>query len=186
MAFPLSASTRASAPLILINRLHFDATAIDPFDTAPIYAFSRVTLIVGLAYVFGAYYTFLFNAAFQVGNVFSLAMLAGTIVLGIACFIVPLWSIHGRLTTEKAVLELGASQRAKALQEDLYRRVDGGNLAGIKDLTDAASGIQAAGERIAKLPTWPWPPEVLRGFLSAILLPVVVYVITKYVGSQVQ
>ncbi len=172
--------------LVLIHRLHLDASALDPFDTVPIFAFSRVTSIVGVAYVFSAYYTFLFNAAFQVGNAVGLAMLAGIMLIGTASFIVPLWSIHGRLTDEKAGLEHGASQRAKTLQADLYRRVDSGNVAGIKDLTDAAAGIQAASERIAKLPTWPWPPQVLRGFLSAILLPVIVFLITRYVGSQIQ
>ena len=172
--------------LILIHRLHIDATAVDPFDTAPIYAFSRVTFIVGVGYVFAAYYTVLFNAAFQVGNDFGLATLAGIVVLGVACFIVPLWSIHGRLAREKAILVRGVSQRAKALQEDLYRRVDAGTVAGIKDLTDAAAGIQAAGDRIAKLPTWPWPPQVLRGFISALVLPVVIFLITRYVGSQIR
>lgn len=171
--------------LVMIHRLHLDATALDPFDTAPIFAFSRVTSLVGVLYVFSAYYTFLFNAAFQVGNAIGIAMLAGIILMGTASFIVPLWSIHGRLADEKAILERGASQRARALQEDLYRRVDAGNVAGIKDLTDAAAGIHAASDRIARLPTWPWPPQVLRGFLSAILLPVIVFLITRYVGSQI-
>jgi len=172
--------------LTLIHRLHLEATAIDPFDTGPIYAFSRVTSVVGLGYIFAAYYTFVFNGAFQAGNAFGLATLGGIIALGIACFVVPLWSIHGRLTQEKAVLTRGASLRAKVLQDDLYRRIDSGNVAGIKDVTDAAAGVHAAGERIARLPTWPWPPQVLRGFLSAILLPVVVYLITRVVGTQIR
>ena len=172
--------------LALIRRLHTDATAVDLFDTAPIYAFSRVTFIVGVGYVFAAYYTFAFNKDFQVGNAFGLAAVASVVVLGVACFAVPLWSIHGRLAAEKAVLVHGVSQRAKVLQEALYRRVDEGNVSGIKDLTDAASGIQAASDRIARLPTWPWPPQVLRGFISALLLPVVVFLITRVVGSQIR
>jgi len=39
--------------------------------------------------------------------------------------------------------------------------------------------------RIARLPTWPWPPNVLRGFLSALLLPVLVYVASRLIGGQV-
>jgi hypothetical protein len=110
----------------------------------------------------------------------------GVIALGAACFAVPLWGIHGRLVVAKDELVRGVNLRAQALQEELYRRVDASNLAGVRDVTDALIGIQATGAQIDRLPTWPWPPSVLRGFLSAILLPVAVFVITQYVGAQIR
>jgi hypothetical protein len=168
-----------------VDRLHREATAIDPFDTAPIYAFSGLTVRLGLAYVLAGYYALFVNSAFQVGNILSLASIVITITLGVACFVLPLWGIHGRLAAAKAVLLRGASLRDQALEAELFRRVDAGNLAGVKEVADALSGIRATGDRIAKLPTWPWPPHVLRGFISAILLPVAVFLITRYVGSQI-
>jgi hypothetical protein len=180
-------STYASVRILaLIHRLHVDATAVDPFDSAPIYAFSRVTSVVGLGYIFAAYYTYLFNFDFQTGNAFGIATLAGIVVLGAACFIVPLWGIHGRLAAEKVALVRAVTVRARALQEELYRRVDDSNLAGIKDVTDALNGVNATREQITRLPTWPWPPQVFRGFISAILLPVVVFLITRVVGTQIR
>jgi hypothetical protein len=47
------------------------------------------------------------------------------------------------------------------------------------------AGVYAARDQIGLLPMWPGPPQVLRGFLSAILLPVVVFLITRYVGTQI-
>lgn len=57
---------------------------------------------------------------------------------------------------------------------------------GVKEVADAIGGIRATSEGIDKLPTWPWPPQVLRGFLSAVLLPVIVFFVTRYVGVQIQ
>jgi hypothetical protein len=63
--------------------------------------------------------------------------------------------------------------------------VDSSNLAGVKDVTDALNGINVTRELVAKLPTWPWPPQLLRGFITALLLPILVYLITRYVGQVV-
>jgi hypothetical protein len=168
-----------------VERLHRDAPALDLFDTAPIYAFSRLTAQIGLALVLLGYYSMTVNATFQAGNVVSLAIVGGTVFVGVACFILPLWGIHGRLVAEKAKLVRGANLRGQALQEELYRRVDGSSLSGVKDVTDALGGIHATREQIAKLPTWPWPPQVLRGFISAIALPVLVFLLSRYVGGQI-
>ena len=166
-----------------VGWLHRDATAIDLYDTGPIHAFSRLTMQIGLGYVFVAYFTLIANATFQIGNAPSLAAMAAAIIVGVACFIVPLWGIHGRLVEKKGELVRGVNARAEALQAELYRRVDTSELAAVADVTEALAGIRATREEIGRLPTWPWPREVLRGFVSAVLLPVVVFLITRYVGE---
>jgi hypothetical protein len=170
--------------LLRVGSLLRRASSLDLYDTAPIYAFSRLTGLVGVAVVFVAYYTYVANSAFQVGNVFSLSTIAAAILGGLACFVLPLWGIHDRLVMEKSALVRGANQRAEALQAELYRRVDAGELAGIDSVTDAIDGVIATRSLMDRLPTWPWPPEVLRGFVTAVLLPVIVYVITTVVGAQ--
>jgi hypothetical protein len=170
--------------LIQVNSLLRRASALDLYDTAPIYAFSRLTGLVGVSVVFVAYYTYVANSAFQVGNVFSLSTIVAAIVGGLACFVLPLWGIHDRLVMEKSALVRGANQRAQALQAELYRRVDAGELTGIDSVTDAIDGVIATRSLMNRLPTWPWPPEVLRGFVTAVLLPVIVYAITTVVGAQ--
>lgn len=177
---------QAVRQLRLVERFHREATAIDLTDTAPIYAFSRLTMQIGLAFVFIGYYSLTLNATYQSGNPVSLGIVATTILVGIACFLVPLWGIHDRLVDEKAALVRGVGVRARALQEELYRRVDAANLAGVKEVTDALAGIYASRDQVMRLPTWPWPPQLLRGFISAILLPVVVFLITRYVGTQIR
>lgn len=166
-----------------VDRLHREATALDLYDTGPLYAFSRLTVLFGIGYVFAGYYGLVANAAYQ-ASVLAISIVGLSILMGVACFIVPLWGIHGRLSAEKATLMRGVNLRAQALQEELFHRVDGSTLAGVKDVTDALGGVYATRDQIVKLPTWPWPPQVLRGFISAILLPVVVFILTRLVGSQ--
>jgi len=172
--------------LRLVARLHREATALDLFDTGPIYAFSLLTVRIGLGYVAVGYYSLTANASFQEGNPVALATLGGSVLLGVACFILPLWGIHGRLVTEKAGLVRAASVRVQAMSNELYRRVDAASLAGIKDVTDAMAHLIATREQVGRLPTWPWPPQVLRGFLSAVLLPVAVFLITRALGGQLR
>jgi hypothetical protein len=171
--------------LRLVTRLHREAGAINPFDRTAVNAFSRLTAMVGLAYVAAGYYSMTVNGAFQIGNLASILALACSIVAGIVFFVVPLWGIHERLLREKSRLLLEAETQADAVSAELYRRIDAREFETAKSLADALAGVAANRERIAQLPTWPWPPELLRGFVSALLLPVAVYLLTRLLGGVV-
>jgi hypothetical protein len=170
--------------LRLVSRIHREATAIDPFDLGPVYAFSRLTVLSGLAYVLVGYYTLTVNGAFSAGNLVVAATLVFSVVVGIATFVVPLWGIHDRLADEKALLVRGVEERVGRIATEMYRRVDAGEFDGSKVMTEALAGVTALRARIEGLPTWPWPPQLLRGFISALLLPLAVFVLTRLVGAQ--
>jgi hypothetical protein len=169
--------------LRLIARIHREATAIDPFDRAPLYAFSRVTAIIGLTYAAVAYYSFTVNGAFQAGNLPSLAFLTATILFAIAAFVAPLWGIHNRLVREKDQLLRDVERRVTRLATELYARIDADDFAGTAPLNATMSGLVTLRDRLSRLPTWPWPPQLLGGFVSALLLPVVVYLLTRAASS---
>jgi hypothetical protein len=171
--------------LRLVARIHREALAIDPFDRAPLYAFSWLTAQAGLLFLIITYYSLTVNGAFQQGNVVSLAGLAVGFLTGAACFVVPLWGIHGRLVTEKDRLLGDVDQRAARLGAEMFARIDAGAFDATKAVSDGLTGVGALRERITRLPTWPWPPQLFRGFLSALLLPVVVYVVSRIVGGQI-
>ena len=181
----LLAFLHTARQLRLVARIHHDAQKIDPFDRAPVYAFSGLTVRTGLAYLFSGYYTLVVNGAFQQNNVAGLSVLVIVFVLSGACFIVPLLGIHGRLVAEKDVLVHDVEVRIGKLGDEMYRRVDAGQFDGVKTITDSLAGIATLRDRIARLPTWPWPPNVLRGFLSALLIPVVVYIVSRLIGGRV-
>ncbi|HKY89171.1 MAG TPA: hypothetical protein VJ141_04260 [Candidatus Limnocylindrales bacterium] len=38
-------------------------------------------------------------------------------------------------------------------------------------------------EVLAKLPTWPWSSGTVRGFVSVILLPLVLFMVQRFLGQ---
>ena len=171
--------------LVLVSRIHREATAIDILDRVPIYAFSRLTFAVGIGYLIGAYYSLTVNAASQAGNLASLGAIAANILVASASFVVPMWGIHGRLVAEKEALLREAERRASALAVELYARIDAGKFDETAVINSSLTGVNALRERIERLPTWPWSPQVLRGFVSALLLPLVIFVLTRVIAELI-
>jgi hypothetical protein len=65
----------------------------------------------------------------------------------------------------------------------MYRRIELGEFEATKAVSDALVGVGDIRKRISDIPTWPWRPQVLTGFLSALLVPVAVYVLTRAIGG---
>jgi hypothetical protein len=170
--------------LRLVSRIHREATAIDPFDRGPVYAFSRLTVLTGLGYVLVGYYSLTVNGAFTAGNLLAVGALVVSLIVGVGTFVVPLWGIHERLVDEKATLVRGVEERIGRISAEMYRRIDAGEFDGTKVVSDALAAVASLRDRIQRLPTWPWPPQLLRGFVSALILPLVIYVLTRLVSTQ--
>ena len=169
--------------LQLVAQLHREAR-LDLFDTGPIYAFSGLTMRTGLVWIAVGYYSLTVNGAFVTENPVALPVSLANFVIGAACFVVPLYGLHGRLVVEKARLLHEASAKVAAIRGTLYGRVDARELVGIKEVTDAYGGVIAARDQVLKLPTWPWPPRAIGQFTTALILPVVIYVVSRLVGQQ--
>jgi hypothetical protein len=172
--------------LVLVDRIHREATAVDVFDRAPIYAFSRLTVFFGLVMVAAMYYTYAVNGSAQADNVSSLVFNAVAFPFGIAAFVAPLWGIHGRLVREKEQLMLDVERRITRVGAELYGRIDDGTFDSTKVITDSLGGLNSLRDRIARLPTWPWPPQLFRGFVSALLLPIIVFLITRGIAGVIR
>ncbi|HEV8696764.1 MAG TPA: hypothetical protein VGQ89_03645, partial [Candidatus Limnocylindrales bacterium] len=130
------------------------------------------------------YYSLTVNGAFSAGNLLAVAALGASIVVGVVTFVVPLWGIHERLVDEKAILVRGVEDRVGRIGIEMYRRIDAGEFDGTKVMSDALAAVAPLRDRIQRLPTWPWPPQLLRGFVSALVLPLVIYVLTRLVSTS--
>ena len=179
--------------LRVINRLHDLATNVDLLRPQAVHAMSRLTARSAMAIVFVAVVsglpvpgtsdqTWLASVLF-----FSLPML----VLALAAFFLPLRGLHDRLVEQKGRL-LGAAAAHlqttvgalhQLVDDEASNRTDEAASRIAQTRIDALSKAQTAliqeRDLIARLSTWPWDPSTLRAVVSAIALPIVLFLITR-------
>ncbi len=89
----------------------------------------------------------------------------------------PLWGLHRQLDAEKVSVLNENGQHFETAIATLHRDVDAGNLENTTRLKDTLTGSEIERNLLHKIPTWPWQPETLRGLITALLLPVVAFLI---------
>jgi hypothetical protein len=164
-----------------MGRLHESIEAIDLFDQAPLFSVSSVssTTAIGLVVLLvpsvflipsgaGASYLMLTAAWY----LFALAVAAGS-------FFLPLRGVHARLATEKERLQSEVGRRMSAAIGELNAAIDAGDRERVGSSQQSLSALTSQRELIAKLPTWPWSAAALTRFLSAVLLPIGLWLVTR-------
>jgi hypothetical protein len=190
----ISAAGYVLTTLLIVNGVrqlrvigHIQQVAhLDLFNPGPLYGFADVTARSGLALVLGGvagYFLLpdLVAAALPVYLPFA----AVIVCIAVAIFVVPLWGIHGRLLAEKVRLQAEANERFKAVTGEIHDAIDGRDLAQSDALNKMLLSVSHERDVIGRLPTWPWSPGTLRGFISAMLIPIGLWVITRLLGQVV-
>jgi len=159
---------------------------INLFQLDPVYAFSRVTSQIGVAWMILLSLTILLFPI-QFANMLVLAILVTQIALAIAAFVLPLWFVNRRLVSEKRKLLAEFNHRVESTLERLHRDLDAGELSGMDQFDSAMTALTAERDVLTRIPTWPWRAGTLTGFLSAIGLPILLFlmqiVIEKWLGG---
>jgi hypothetical protein len=93
--------------------------------------------------------------------------------------------MHRRLAQEKSRLLGESSRRLESTLAALHERVDHGEYDKVDGMQKAVAALQAEQQIIDKISTWPWRIETLRAFLSTITLPIILYLISRFLGRLV-
>jgi hypothetical protein len=184
-------ATAAAALVILhsvrqlraVGRLHAAATFIDLFESGTIIAFSRLTSATAIALLIVPVLIFASGRFEGVTDTsgFDIAQHVAIILLAVATFLIPLLGMHDRMAREKARLSHEVHDRLKATLARLHAGVDQDDLTGADRLNQTLTSLMAERDLVAKLPTWPWSPGIVGGFVSAVLLPVALLLVTAAV-----
>ena len=169
--------------LRLIGRLHGYVERIDLLNQDPLHAFSGVTAMTGGILIAFTYVSLLTDPA-TLTNPALVVPFAFVIPLAVACFVVPLYGINRRLVGEKSRRMMAANRRLEEALADLDRRADSRDLTDADALNKHLSSLLAEREVIARTATWPWAPETVRGFATALILPVVLWLIFRFLDLQ--
>jgi hypothetical protein len=93
--------------------------------------------------------------------------------------------MNKRLVVEKKRL-LGESQeRLKTVLARIHASVDGNDLSSAEQLNHSLTSVRSEIDVLEHLRTWPWSTATIRGFVSALLLPIGLIVFTQVVARYI-
>jgi hypothetical protein len=171
--------------LTLVTEAYDLVEKVNVFHQQPLYAFSGLTMRTALFFVAQVYVTYASEAIYDPSSaeeVVNLALSAIIIPLAIAVVLLPLWGIHQRLMDAKTnVLEENSMQIANT-RNTLYKAIDKKSYPEVQGLDSALGSLYKERDMLKTIPTWPWAAGAFRNFLSAILLPMVLWVLQTLVG----
>lgn len=168
--------------LRLVSRTMEMAEQFNLFQLDPVYSFSRLTAQTAVAWVILLSLTLL-TFRLEIAAAPTLVLLVLQMSLAIAAFVLPLWFVHQRLVAEKRRLLAELQRRTESTLARLHGYVDNNDLDAVGQLNDALSGLQAEREILQRIPTWPWRAGTLTAFLSAVFLPIVLFLVQLILGT---
>jgi hypothetical protein len=157
---------------------------VNVFNLQPLYVLSGLTAKTAAAWILLANLTLVLNVVFNFGMQgmelsFTIPLLLAQVFFALLAFIVPLWGVHRRIEQDKdRVLEQN-SRRLESAYRELERRMAEGDLADMDAFHKGAMALMAFRKEIESISTWPWQPATFRGFLSAVLLPIFLFVVQQ-------
>lgn len=168
--------------LRLVHRTVKAAKPFNLFQLDPVYAFSRLTSQTGIAVIILLSLTLLIFPL-ELASAPVLAVYATQGILAVAAFLLPLWIVNRRLVTKKRKLLAEHNQRVEAAISRLHRALDNNDLVDIEQHEKSLSVLNSEREVLGKIPTWPWRAATLTSFLSALVLPIVLFMIQLVIGK---
>jgi hypothetical protein len=178
--------------LHIVSGLNEEATSIDLFQPDAVHAMSRLTARSAIGIVLLALLMSLpVGVSEQTWMVTLAVFTAPMLLLALAAFIVPLRGLHRRLEKEKVRLLSAITARMRAASDGLHALVDreaandddidASRAAQIRidALNKALSSLLQEREVVARLSTWPWDATTFRAVISAVMLPVALFLLTR-------
>jgi hypothetical protein len=161
--------------LRLVIFLHSKVDNIDLFHLSPLRAFSRFSsstaIILLMPILSGAPYTNI--------NAETLVFYGVNGVLALAVFILPLVGLRNRIN-------LVRSQKIHEIMEDVELIAKNAREAVHQDDVDKLAKLKSGldlmliqREELQRVQTWPWKTSTIQGFLSAFMLPIIIWLITR-------
>jgi hypothetical protein len=184
LTVPLSIAGYAFAPLLIYQGIRVLASVraayrlideINLFELQPLYAFSAVTLTSGFFWLLIMNMNILGNYVLVEGTESSLILstlfVTPLIPMAVFSFIYPTVGIHRRIQNKKEIALRDNGRQIERAHIALFKQLDKENHRQSGDIEKSLNSLYKMREQIERIPTWPWSPGTLRNFLSAVFLP---------------
>ena len=175
---------QAVRQLRLVREVLDRVILVDLFHPGPLYAFSRLTGGMGASLIAVVVLgMILAPSPTQATNLYYALWYVGFVGFGVVVFVVPLLGLHGRLAAEKERLQAEADQRLRGVLAELNHDAAVLELGRADALNKTLASLLQQRELLAHMPTWPWSATTLRAFVSAILLPLALFLVQRALGQ---
>jgi len=162
--------------LRLVSRTLGLVERVNLFHLDPVYAFARLTAKTGVSWLLLTGAT-LIVFPFRLINVTVVALYFTQVLFALGAFVLPLWNVHQRLVAEKRRLLAGVNRWLEVAIHRLHEALDGDDMARVKEIDTALGGLGSERKVLAGIPTWPWSTATLSGFVSALVLPIALFLL---------
>lgn len=167
-----------------VHRIHASATRVDLFQPAPLYAFSiltsRTAMVIALVFVVPTLVAAGTNSAAASALLIVLPWLGLGVVAAALVFVVPLWGMQRRIADEKHRLQTVVGGRIESTIAAMHERIDADDPAGARSQHEVLQALVMERDLVDKLPTLPWRPGTLGALVSAVVAPLGVFVLTRF------
>lgn len=160
------------------------STELSLLRVEPVHSFSHLTVWTAVGVVLLPY--LLLGASGTMIDV-RIDWIAAPVVftiVGTLTFVWPLWGVHRLLKQEKRQLQHEVATRIESTVQRIHASVDAGELDDADGLNKTLSSLVTERSLLAKISTWPWSPEAPRLLATAVLLPIVLFVVQRVLASR--
>jgi hypothetical protein len=169
---------RSIRQMRMVGKLHAQATNINLLKLEPAHAFSALTARTGIGVLLLMIFIYFLEPT-DVGSVLDIALYLVTVIVAMAVFVLPVMGMRDRLDKEKQRVIDDSSDLLQVAIGYLHSKVSDRDFEGIAGTERAINALIRERELLEKISTWPWDPRTIRGFASALLLPIFIWLVTR-------
>jgi hypothetical protein len=173
---------RSIRQLRMVGKLHMRAKNLDLLELSPAHAFSGLTARTGMGVILLLIVAYATDPL-SFGSAADIFLTVMTLLAAIGIFVLPIMGIQNRLEEEKERVLHRTNLSLQAVRERMHDHVTQGNYKEMGDTEHALEALIHERELIQSVSTWPWDPRTVRGFASALLLPIFLWLITQLLGK---
>ena len=168
-----------------VTKLYALVDQVNIFHQQPLYAFSGLSFQASFFWILFAnlsFFSLVIESSFYNVKAIDFFFWGVMMLLAFATFLIPPWGIHKRLVEAKLNLQEETSMQIDAVQRKLFNAIDKNNFKQIGGFNNAISSLYNMHEQLKSVPTWPWKPGAFRNLLSAVFLPMLLWILQELVS----
>ena len=168
----------------IVRRIYRQVQDIDVFIVRRFQAFSAYSALMAMGvlvvvYLWMAVYPDVNVSSVERLNVAAIALLSG---LGFVVFLLPLWGAHLRLAAVRSERIVYVTRLLETVLAQVHASVEAGTHLEAGSANETIKALTAELQLVEKASTWPWEASLFRGFATAVLLPLALYVAQQVLG----